>query len=88
MKYLFVSRIFQSFSLATLCGVVLCSAMYGLHAQQTSSTPVVPNWALPGSLTHVQVPPPEGFYRATRTENIPIGIFQGPIGCWGRRRAW
>jgi len=37
----------------------------------------VPDWALPGSATHKQVPPPAGFHRATRTENAPIGIFSG-----------
>ena len=37
----------------------------------------VPDWALPGSATHKQVPPPAGFHRTTRTENVPIGIFSG-----------
>jgi hypothetical protein len=39
--------------------------------------PAVPDWALPGSPTHKQVPPPAGFHRDTRTEQIPIGIFEG-----------
>lgn len=47
-------------------------------AQQASATNVdVPDWALPGSATHKQVPPPADFHRATRTDNTPIGIFDG-----------
>jgi hypothetical protein len=42
-----------------------------------AETPAVPDWALPGSATHQQVPPPKGFHRATRTEAKPIGIFEG-----------
>lgn len=38
---------------------------------------VVPDWAYPGSETHEQVPPPLGFHRITRTDNTPIGIFDG-----------
>jgi hypothetical protein len=37
----------------------------------------VPDWALPGSSTHKQVPPPADFHRSTRTENKRIGIFSG-----------
>ena len=41
-------------------------------------TPVqVPDWALPGSATHKQVPPPLDFHRQARTDNTPIGIFEG-----------
>lgn len=46
-----------------------------LHAQ--TQTPVVPDWALPSSPTHVQVPPPADFHRPSRNFDIPIGIFQG-----------
>ena len=48
-----------------------------VSAQQSASKVEVPEWALPGSATHQQVPPPADFHRATRTENTPIGIFQG-----------
>ena len=44
-------------------------------AQQTA--PAVPEWALPGSATHKQVPPPPGFHRPTRTDQTPTGIFTG-----------
>src|SRR5579863_3967367 len=37
----------------------------------------VPDWALPGSATHKQVPPPAGFHRDTRTEVKSLGVFQG-----------
>ena len=37
----------------------------------------IPDWALPGSATHKQVPPPAGFHRATRTVEAPIGLFDG-----------
>src|SRR5664279_602366 len=46
-------------------------------AQNATSKVVVPDWALPGSATHKQVPPPADFHRATVTDNTPIGIFQG-----------
>lgn len=39
--------------------------------------PVPPDWALPGTATHQQVPPPAGFTRATTVINTPIGIFDG-----------
>ena len=44
---------------------------------QTTAAPVVPDWALPSSPTHKQVPPPAGFHRASRTENTPLGVFDG-----------
>jgi hypothetical protein len=44
---------------------------------QTDSKPVVPDWALPGSATHKQVPPPPDFHRAPVTSLIPLGLFQG-----------
>jgi hypothetical protein len=37
----------------------------------------VPDWAQPGSATHVQVAPPADFHRPTKTYNAPIGIFEG-----------
>src|ERR1035437_7241701 len=44
---------------------------------QTSATPDVPDWALPGSATHKQVPPPADFHRASKRFDTAIGIFQG-----------
>jgi hypothetical protein len=77
MTCFIVGKNLKSFSLAALCTAVLCGSVYGAPAQQTPTTPAVPDWALPGSPNHTQVPPPTGFHRATRTENTPIGIFQG-----------
>jgi hypothetical protein len=56
---------------------LFCLAACQISAQNEAAKVVVPDWALPGSATHKQVPPPADFHRATRTENIPIGIFQG-----------
>jgi hypothetical protein len=44
---------------------------------QESAKPSVPDWALPGSATHKQVPPPRDFHRTTVTVSEPIGIFDG-----------
>ena len=60
--------------------VVLMSAATPLvRAQAGSATqgPAVPEWALPGSPTHVQVPPPADFHRPSRNFETPIGVFQG-----------
>ena len=42
----------------------------------------VPDWALPASATHTQVPPPADFHRPTVTFEKPIGVFtaQSDIG--------
>ena len=47
------------------------------NAAETPPTPVVPEWAHPGSATRQQVAPPADFRRATTTFNTPIGIFEG-----------
>jgi len=52
---------------------ILCAAPHLLRAQ----TPAVPDWAQPGSPTHVQVPPPADFHRPSTTSDTPIGVFQG-----------
>jgi hypothetical protein len=56
--------------------LVLCAAPYLLRAQPPNA-PAVPDWALPGSPTHKQVPPPADFHRQTQTFETPIGVFQG-----------
>jgi len=55
-------------SAAFLCNVPLLFS---------ASTPEVPDWALPGSATHQQVPPPQDFHRPTTNAVAPIGIFDG-----------
>jgi hypothetical protein len=37
----------------------------------------VPDWALPGSPTHKQVPPPKDFHRPSKNFETPIGLFDG-----------
>ncbi|HEX3891993.1 MAG TPA: biopolymer transporter Tol [Terracidiphilus sp.] len=59
---------------------ILGSALLGfaVSASLTSAqAPAVPDWALPGSPTHKQVPPPLDFHRPPTTLHEPIGIFDG-----------
>jgi len=58
-----------------ILAVGACAAL--LLAGASFGAPVVPEWAMPGSATHVQVAPPKGFHRASRNYDTPIGIFQG-----------
>jgi hypothetical protein len=57
--------------------ILLCTSTFIASAQTSSSDVQVPDWALPGSATHKQVPPPADFHRPARTENRKIGIFRG-----------
>lgn len=43
----------------------------------------VPDWALPKSSTHVQVPPPPGFHRPSVTNGGPIGRFDAQTDVGG-----
>jgi hypothetical protein len=60
-----------------LAFVLFVSAFCPLRAQAPAATSQVPDWALPGSPTHKQVPPPAGFHRDSRNSTVPIGIFDG-----------
>ena len=42
-----------------------------------SAAPVAPDWALPGSTTHTQVPPPRDFHRPSKSFEAAIGVFEG-----------
>ncbi len=64
-------------SVVLLPALALISISYQASAQTTPVKVDVPDWALPGSPTHKQVPPPSDFHRVTRTENKRIGIFEG-----------
>jgi hypothetical protein len=59
--------------------VVALGMMASVVAQAPpgAKTPAVPDWAQPGSATHVQVPPPPDFHRASTNFEKPIGIFEG-----------
>jgi hypothetical protein len=52
------------------------------QAQEPPAKPAVPDWAIPGSATHKQAPPPRDFHRTTLTVHAPIGIFdaQSDVG--------
>lgn len=47
------------------------------QAPDAAAGPQVPDWALPQSPTHKQVPPPQDFRRASRNSATPIGVFEG-----------
>jgi hypothetical protein len=57
--------------------LLLYSLSYQVSAQISPAKVEVPDWALPGSPTHKQVPPPADFHRPTRTVNTHLGIFKG-----------
>ena len=57
----------------SLLAVMLCTAPHPVRAQAS----VVPEWAQPGSATHVQVAPPADFHRPGKSFDTPIGIFDG-----------
>lgn len=64
------------FSVAALgFGITLCCLAQ--TATSNLGAPAVPDWALPGSPTHTQIPPPADFHRPARTTVGDIGIFQG-----------
>jgi len=67
-----------SFLTKQCCRVAL-PALIWLAAPQLRAqpTPAVPDWALPGSATHKQVPPPADFHRPSRNLERPIGVFDG-----------
>jgi hypothetical protein len=79
---------FHSVSLALQCARRILLLTFGLFAAThllpaqapgapATSAPEVPEWALPSSPTHVQVPPPADFHRPSRNFDTPIGVFQG-----------
>jgi len=66
---------------SSLLVLMLSIAPHLLRAQApvtpATPTPAVPDWALPGSATHRQVPPPADFHRPSHNLDTPIGVFQG-----------
>jgi len=71
----------KRFCRISLLALTLGAASHMLHAQAptapVTAPPAVPDWAQPGSPTHVQVPPPADFHRPSRYFDTPIGVFQG-----------
>jgi hypothetical protein len=70
-------RIVKNASTVLLSALMLCATFFRASAQTAAAKVEVPDWALPGSATHKQVPPPANFHRSTRTNNTRIGIFEG-----------
>ena len=62
-----------------LLSLISCGVLQVLRAQ----APHVPDWALPGSSTHQQVPPPVNFHRPAVTFAEPIGLFAGQTDIGG-----
>jgi hypothetical protein len=64
-----------------ISAVLVLTFCFRVRAQNSSNVEV-PDWALPGSSTHKQVPPPADFHRETKTENVRIGVFtaQSDVG--------
>jgi len=62
--------------------LVLLPAFALAQAPAGPAKPTVPDWAIPGSATHKQVPPPADFHRESVHDRTPIGIFaaQSDIG--------
>ncbi len=81
MKFLSVSLANKIAGRTLLLTLTLCVAPDLLPAQApaaaATSAPQVPDWAQPGSPTHVQVAPPADFHRPSRNFDAPIGIFEG-----------
>jgi hypothetical protein len=64
----------KTIAISAVLGLVFC---YPAAAQNGAAKVEVPDWALPGSATHKQVPPPADFHRVTKTEDKRIGVFTG-----------
>ncbi len=56
---------------------VLACALWLASDARAAEPPVVPDWALPASATHKQVPPPAGFHRPSVNFDEPLGRFEG-----------
>ena len=65
----------------SLLALIMCLFPGTLRAQAPVAPATnaidVPSWALPGTSTHKQVPPPADFHRPARNFDTPIGIFEG-----------
>jgi hypothetical protein len=81
MDFSIVCAAMKRSCLASLFILTLCTISQLLSAQipgsPTTSAPAVPDWAQPGSASHVQVPPPADFHRPSKDFDTPIGMFQG-----------
>jgi hypothetical protein len=80
-QYLYGGRMMPLPRQSSLLALILCLSAFSLHAQtpsaSTTSALDVPAWALPGSATHQQVPPPADFHRPSKNFATPLGLFEG-----------
>jgi hypothetical protein len=78
-----ISALPTAFKILGWTSLVILTAGPGSHgaipqtSPQTPTAPQVPDWALPGSATHKQYPPPADFHRPSKTVETPIGVFDG-----------
>lgn len=77
-------RIYRFHSaLKALCFAIFVAGFLGTASPLTRAqapspnTPEVPDWALPGSPTHTQYPPPKDFHRPSKNFDTKIGMFDG-----------
>src|SRR4051812_42725984 len=68
MKPSRAAAVIAAFTLST------CRALLA-QAAEAPARPDVPDWAIPGSATHKQAPPPADFHRDSVHDRTPIGIF-------------
>jgi hypothetical protein len=61
---------------ASLVSLLACLAQ-AQAPEPPAPRSAVPDWAIPGSATHRQVPPPRDFHRDAVTSHQRIGIFDG-----------
>jgi hypothetical protein len=65
-----------------ITALALLLAVPAIAQVPATDKPIVPDWAIPGSATHKQVPPPPDFHRDSVHQKTAIGIFsaQSDIG--------
>ena len=71
------ARSISKHRLVPLAVLLIAGAAAAVPQTQSTAAPTVPDWALPGSSTHTQVPPPREFHRPARTVEMPLGVFDG-----------
>jgi hypothetical protein len=66
-----------SIGATTLMWLAACPAYSQAPETPASTRTAIPDWAIPGSATHKQGPPPRDFHREAITSHERIGIFDG-----------
>ena len=62
-----------------LVAAITCAApcLFAAQAGDAPAAPLAPDWAQPGTATHMQVAPPPDFHRPSTNFDLPIGVFEG-----------